>query len=166
MLKKSIIMRRKFLYIYRIRVLRLLSLQSCFVAKDYKQPDIVQETVDEDLYRTDNLATDSLSMADLSWKDIFKDPILQDYIDEGLNNNLDIRIALQQINAAESYLKQGKAGYFPTIGAQAEGMHQKFSKNTTTGAMQSSMDQFELSAGLRWEADIWCKISSVKREIG
>src|SRR5690625_7623125 len=77
-------------------------------------------------------------MADLSWKDIFKDPILQDYIDEGLNNNLDIRIALQQINAAESYLKQGKAGYFPTIGAQAEGMHQKFSKNTTTGAMQSS----------------------------
>src|SRR5690625_8027561 len=84
-------------------------------------------------------------MADLSWKDIFKDPILQDYIDEGLNNNLDIRIALQQINAAEAYLKQGKAGYFPTIGAQAEGMHQKFSKNTTTGAMQSSTDQSELS---------------------
>ncbi|HLS10709.1 MAG TPA: TolC family protein [Flavobacteriaceae bacterium] len=156
-------MRRKFLYIYSLSVLGLLSLQSCFVAKDYKQPDIVQETVDEDLYRTDNLATDSLSMADLSWKDIFKDPILQDYIDEGLNNNLDIRIALQQINAAESYLKQGKAGYFPTIGAQAEGMHQKFSKNTTTGAMQSSMDQFELSAGLSWEADIWGKIRSGKR---
>src|SRR5699024_7968829 len=80
-----------------------------------------------------------------------------------LNNNLDIRIALQQINAAESYLKQGKAGYFPPIGAQAEGMHQKLSKNTTSGAMQSSMDQFELSAGLSWEADIWGKIRSGKR---
>src|SRR5690625_4319438 len=166
MLKKSIIMRRKFLYIYSLSVLGLLSLRSSFVAKDYQQPDIVQETVDEDLYRTDNLATDSLSMADLSWKDIFKDPILQDYIDEGLNNNLDIRIALQQINAAESYIKQVNSGYFPTIGAQAEGMHQKFSKNTTTGAMQSSMDQFELSAGLSWEADIWGKIRSGKREIG
>src|SRR5690625_7618331 len=102
-------------------------------------------------------------MADLSWKDIFKDPILQDYIDEGLNNNLDIRIALQQINAAESYLTQGKAGYFTTIGAQAEGMHQKFSKNTTTGAMQSSTNQLELSAGLSWGADTRGTIRSGKR---
>src|SRR5699024_6340221 len=107
MLKKSIIMRRKFLYIYSLSVLGLLSLQSCFVAKDYKQPDIVQETVDEDLYRTDNLATDSLSMADLSWKDIFKDPILQDYIDEGLNNNLDNRIALQKKKTEKNlYIKK------------------------------------------------------------
>lgn len=156
-------MRRKFIYIYSLSALGLLSLQSCFVAKDYKQPEIVQETVDEDLYRTDKIATDSLSMADLSWKDIFKDPVLQDYIEEGLNNNLDIRIALQQINAAEAYLKQGKAGYFPTIGAQAEGMHQKFSKNTPNGAMQSSMDQFELSAGLSWEIDVWGKIRSGER---
>lgn len=156
-------MRRKFIYIYSLGALGLLSLQSCFVAKDYKQTNILEEMVDEDLYRTDKLIVDSLSMADLSWRDIFKDPILQDYIEEGLNNNLDIRIALQQINAAESYLKQGKAGYFPTIGAKAEGMHQKFSKNTTTGAMQSSMDQFELSAGLSWEADIWGKIRSGER---
>lgn len=156
-------MRRKFIYLYSLSALGLLSLQSCFVAKDYKQPDIVQETVDEDLYRTDKIATDSLSMADLSWKDLFKDPVLQEYIEEGLNNNLDIRIALQQINAAEAYLKQGKAGYFPTIGAQAEGMHQKFSKNTPNGAMQSSMDQFELSAGLSWEIDVWGKIRSGER---
>lgn len=156
-------MRRKFLYLYSLSALGLLSLQSCFVAKNYEQPNIVEETVDEDLYRTDKLVVDSLSMATLSWKDIFKDPILQDYIEEGLNNNLDIRIALQHINAAEAYLKQGKAGYFPTIGAQTEGMHQKFSKNTTTGAMQSSMDQFELSAGLSWEIDVWGKIRSGER---
>lgn len=154
-------MKRKI--IYSIGFVGLLSLQSCFVAKDYKQPNIVEETVDEDAYRTDKIATDSLSMAELSWKDLFKDPVLQDYINEGLNNNLDIRIALQQINAAESYLKQGKAGYFPTLGANAEGMHQQFSKNTPNGAMQSSMDQFELSAGLSWEADIWGKIRSGKR---
>lgn len=156
-------MRRKFIYLYSLSAIGLLSLQSCFVAKDYKQPDIVQETVDEDLYRTDKIATDSLSMADLSWKDLFKDPVLQNYIEEGLENNLDIRMALQQINVAEAYLKQGKAGYFPTLGVQAEGMHQKFSKNTPNGAMQSSMDQFELSAGLSWEVDVWGKIRSGER---
>ena len=42
-----------------------LTLQSCFVAKDYKRPEL-EET--QNLYRTDNLPTDSLSMADVSWK--------------------------------------------------------------------------------------------------
>lgn len=156
-------MRTKFIFIYSISALGLLSLQSCFVAKDYKQPESIENVIDQENYRTDQIATDSLSMASLSWKEIFKDPILQSYIEEGLENNLDIRIALQQINAAESYLKQGKAGYLPTLVAQGQAMNQQFSKNTPNGAMQSSMDQFELSAGLSWEADIWGKIRSRKR---
>ncbi len=156
-------MRKQFIFTYSIGVLGLLSLQSCFVAKDYKQPDVVEEVINEDAYRTDKIATDSISMANVSWMDLFKDPILQGYIQEGLENNLDIRIALQQINAAESYLKQGKAGYFPTLGAQAEGMNQQLSENTPNGALRSSMNQFELSAGLSWEADIWGKIRSGKR---
>lgn len=154
-------MKRNIIFI--ISVLGLLSLQSCFVAKDYKQPEIVDEVLNEDVYRSDKIAADSLSMASLSWKELFKDPILQNYIEEGLESNLDIRMALQQIHMAESYLKQGNAGYFPTLGAQAEAMNQQLSKNTPNGAMQSSMNQFELSGGLSWEADIWGKIRSVKR---
>src|SRR5699024_5482732 len=154
-------MRRKIIFI--ISILGLLSLQSCFVAKDYKQPDIVDEVLDEDKYRSDKISTDSLTMATLSWKELFKDPILQNYIEEGLENNIDIRVALQQINMAESYFRQGKAGYLPTLGAQAQAMNQQLSKNTPNGAMQSSMNQFELSGSLSWEADIWGKIRSVKR---
>lgn len=154
-------MKRKFIII--VSGLSLLSLQSCFVAKDYKQPEVLNETINEDAYRTDKIVTDSLSMAAVSWKDFFKDPILQNYLEEGLENNLDIRIALQQIDAAEAYFKQGKAGYFPTLGLQAQATNQQLSKNTPNGAMQSSMNQFELSAGLSWEADIWGKIRSGKR---
>ena len=89
----------------------VLSLQSCFVAKDYEQPDIIEE----ENFRTDSIPQDSLTMANVSWRDMFTDPILQNHIEEGLQNNIDIRVALQQILYAESYLKQGKAGYFPSI---------------------------------------------------
>jgi len=137
----------------------LLSLQSCFVAKDYEQPEVIEEAN----YRTDEIDQDSLNMATVSWKDMFTDPILQDYISKGLENNIDIRVAMQQINAAEAYVKQGKAGYLPTLGANATFTHQELSQNSQFGSLFSSLDQYQLSADLSWEADIWGKIRSRKR---
>lgn len=141
-------------------VVMATTLQSCFVAKDYTRPEL-DET--EHLYRTDNLPQDSLSMADVSWKDMFSDTYLKQYIEEGLQNNLDIRVAIQQIAAAEAYMKQGKAGYFPTLNANAQVTHQELSENSQFGGLFSSLDQYELSANLSWEADIWGKIRSNKR---
>lgn len=140
--------------------LTVLSLQSCFVAKEYSRPE---QAVDDHLFRTDQLPQDSLSMAQVSWKELFTDAVLQNYIDEGLKNNMDIRIALQQIEVANAYFKQGKAGYFPTLNANASVARQELSKNTQMGGQVSSVDQFEISGGLSWEADIWGKIRSNKR---
>ncbi|MGA8854918.1 MAG: TolC family protein [Christiangramia sp.] len=142
-----------------IAVLALLSLQSCFVAKDYEQPEVVKD----EYYRTDNIEQDSLNMANISWTEMFTDPILQDYIEKGLENNIDIRIALQQIIAAEAYVKQGKAGYLPTINGNGTYTHQELSKNSQFGSLFSSVNQYQLSADLSWEADIWGKIRSQKR---
>lgn len=143
-----------------IVVVMATTLQSCFVAKEYSRPEL-EET--EHLYRTDNLPQDSLSMADVSWKDMFTDTYLKQYIEEGLQNNLDIRVALQQIAAAEAYMKQGKVGYLPSLNANAQMTHQELSSNSQFGGLFSSLDQYELSGSLSWEADIWGKIRSTKR---
>ena len=137
-----------------------ITMQSCFVAKDYTRPEL-EET--DHLFRTDNLPADSLSMADISWKDLFSDSYLQQYINEGLQNNLDIRTAIQQILVTEAYLKQGKAGYLPTVSATAQMTRQELSGNSQFGSFFSSLDQYELSGSLSWEADIWGKIRSNKR---
>ncbi len=137
----------------------ILSLQSCFVAKEYERPEVVKE----ENYRTDSLPQDSITMADVSWKDIFTDPILQGYIEEGLENNIDIRVAMQQILAAEAYLKQGKASYFPSLSGNASLTHQELSSNSQFGGLFSSLDQYEVSGSLSWEADIWGRIRSNKR---
>ncbi|GEQ85103.1 multidrug transporter [Patiriisocius marinistellae] len=139
-----------------------LTLQSCFVAQDYTRPEL---PVTEALYRTDNLPTDSLSMAEISWKTLFTDKFLQQYIEEGLQNNMDVRIAIQQMIAAEAYAKQGKAGYLPTLNVGPNWTHQELSENSQFGSFLSntSTDQFDITANLSWEADIWGKIRSNKR---
>ncbi|HNP66491.1 MAG TPA: efflux transporter outer membrane subunit [Aequorivita sp.] len=147
--------------IYKILILASLPflLVSCFAAKDYERPQVVNEAN----YRTENLPQDTLSIATLSWKELFTDPLLQGYIEEGLKNNMDIRVALQQIRIAEAYVKQGKAGYFPSLNGNAKYTHQEFSAGGQFGSQFSSLDQYELSANLSWEADIWGKIRSNER---
>ncbi|MDO6601459.1 efflux transporter outer membrane subunit [Arenibacter palladensis] len=139
-----------------------ITLQSCFVARDYVRPDLDIET--ENLYRTENLPKDSVSMADVSWKDLFTDQYLEQYIEEGLQNNMDIRIAIQQMIAAEAYAKQGKAGYLPTLSVGPNYTHQEYSENSQFGSIFSrGLDTYDITADLSWEADIWGKIRSNKR---
>ncbi|WP_149273368.1 efflux transporter outer membrane subunit [Pareuzebyella sediminis] len=138
-----------------------LLLVSCFAAKNYERPEM--EEVNE-LYRTDRTSTDTVSMANVSWRDLFIDPDLTGYIEEGLQNNLDIRIAIQQINAAEAYLKQGKVGYFPSLETSVGLTHQELSRNSQFGSFFSgAIQQYQLTANLSWEADIWGKIRSNRR---
>ncbi len=138
----------------------VLSLQSCFVAKTYVRPDNMVET---EKFRTDKLPQDSFSMANISWRELFTDPFLQQYIDEGLSNNMDIRIAIQKIAVAESYARQGKAGYLPSLNLNSSAVHQELSANSAAGLNASSINQFELGGALSWEVDIWGKIRSNKR---
>ncbi|MFD1550833.1 TolC family protein [Putridiphycobacter roseus] len=139
----------------------LVTLQSCSVTKDYVRPDAVAT---ESLYRTENLSNDSTSLADVTWKTMFTDLALQHYIEEGLQNNMDVRIAIQQLMAAEAYAKQGKAGYLPTANVGVNASHQQFSENSQFGAIFSGgLNSFDITGNVSWEIDVWGKIRSQKR---
>lgn len=152
---------------YRILAIAIVGLlmQSCFSAKEYKRPEVQAEN----LYRTTVVAQDSASLADVSWENLFTDPILQQHIKKGLQNNFDIRIAIENINAAQASLRQAKAGYFPTLSLGADWSHQELSKNSQFGRVISqsggstNVDQYQFTGTLGWEADIWGKIRSNKR---
>jgi outer membrane protein, multidrug efflux system len=149
--------------IYKLALFGLIAIlmQSCFVAKEYKRPELQTEN----LYRNEVISTDTTSLANISWDKFFTDPILQGYIAKGLKNNLNIRIAMQNIAAAQATMKQGKAGYFPSLSAGIDWTHNKISKNSQSGSFLSDLntDQYQLAGNLSWEADIWGKIRSNKR---
>ncbi len=139
------------------------TLQSCFVAKKYTRPDVVSE----DLFRTDNLPKDSISIATISWREVFTDTLLRNYIEKGLSNNLDVRIALQNIMAAKAYLKQGKNGYYPTLNSSVKYTRTDNSQNSQFGSFfNGPQEQYEFSTALTWEADVWGKIRSASRAAG
>lgn len=156
-------MKKRFLYTALPIAIVSLSMQSCFVAKNYDRPEVI----DEPMYRTSRASQDTLSMANLPWKELFNDPILIQHIDKALEQNLDIRIAMENIAAAEAYMKQGKMGYAPTLSIGGDYTHSVNSKNSSTAAMfggkRNRIDQYQGTANLSWELDVWGKIRSNKR---
>ncbi|MFT6749112.1 MAG: multidrug efflux system outer membrane protein [Flavobacterium sp.] len=150
-------MKRQFIIKGILLVATMILMQSCFVAKEYEAPNVTTDN----LFRTNSADTTSLAM--LSWDQLFTDPILQEHIKQSLQNNLDLRIAIQNIASAEATMKQGKAGYLPSITGNLTYTHQELSKNSQFGAAFSSLENHEISVRLNWEADIWGKIRSNKR---
>lgn len=158
-------MKKKSFKIYRVIILvgAGLLMQSCLVAKKYERPDVKAEN----LYRTEVIAQDSTSLGDVAWDKVFTDPVLQGHIKKGLQNNFDMLVAIQNVTAAEAYLNQAKMGYFPTLSGTANLTHQELSKNSQFGSFfNGALDQYQLSANLSWEADVWGKIRSNKRAYG
>lgn len=137
----------------------LISIQSCFVAKDYQRPEGVQT---EAQFRTDVVAQQDKTMADVSWQTFFSDPTLKSYISKGLQNNLDVRTALQNIAVTEAYMKQGKSGYLPTLSVGPGYTFTRTSANTQFGRITGaqSLSQYDVTGNFSWEADIWGKIRS------
>lgn len=144
-------------------VFTALVITSCHVRKEYERP---AAAVDEKLFRTDMLPQDSTSIANVSWKEIFTDPILQGHITKALDNNLDVRIAVQNIVSAEAYLKQAKAAYEPTLSVGPNYTFQTQSINTQFGQIigeRRYVNQFDITATIGWEADLWGKMKSQQK---
>lgn len=138
-------------------------LWSCATQEKYVRP---QEMVNENLFRTNEIPKDSLNVAHLPWREIFTDEVLQKHITQALENNLDIRIALQNIISAEAYLLQSKNAYLPTFSVGPNFTFQTQSLNTQFGRIigrRAYIKQFDITGGLSWEADIWGKMKAQEK---
>lgn len=150
-------MKKNLIFRFAVIPVLLVTMQSCFVMKQYKRPEVVNSQY----FRTDSLAKDSTTLADVSWRELFKDPILVRHIEKALEQNIDIRIALHQIDIARAYYLQGKQGWLPTVTGNARVNYQELSRNSQFGSFFSgAITQYEVTAGLAWEADVWGKIKS------
>lgn len=127
---------------------------SCKITQPYKQP---ADVAGNKLYRNVSV-TDSNNIAAISWKQMFNDTLLQKIIAEGIENNLDLKVAVARIKAAAANFKQSKLALLPIIDANATGSYQRV-PSTQFGFPQA----YQLYINTSWEADIWGKLGSARR---
>ena len=135
----------------------IMLLASCKVTQPYQSP--VDQT--DSLFRNWN-TTDTTSIANLRWDQLFRDTTLQGLIREGIENNLNLQVAYNRIQQAQSYYSQSKAAFLPSLDANAGVTASKLSEAQGFG-IRSSATQYQLGVSTAWEADIWGKLKSSRK---
>ncbi len=139
----------------------ILTLGAC-ISQKYEIPKVTTEH----LYR-DHTITDTTTIANLPWQSLFADTELQLLIQEGLNQNLDLKQAIERIKIAEANLNQSRSALFPSLQADVSASDNKQSKaglNFPSGVnINLETQTYRAQLSTSWEADIWGKLSSAKR---
>lgn len=115
-------------------------------------------------------SADTATIADLEWKQFFPDANLQELIVKAIAGNYDMQTALKNIEAAGLQLRQSKWGNVPQVGLNVTANTTIPAENSLNGLSAknflktSHVEDYNANLSLSWEADIWGKISSRKKE--
>ncbi|NSL90872.1 efflux transporter outer membrane subunit [Chitinophaga sp. Mgbs1] len=142
-------------YTWLIAVMGLSA--ACHITKTYRQPEVAPAG----LYR-DRTAADTQTMAGRPWQSLFADTLLQQLINRGLQENLDLKIAMQRIVAAQAALRQSRQAFLPDINANA-GIKQSRLAFPQGYGLVNTATQYDLGASASWEVDVWGKLRSGKK---
>lgn len=135
-----------------------LLMSSCGIYNKYHRPDVQADGLVRDINSlTDTLAvSDTTSFGNLPWRSVFTDPQLQSYIEQGLDNNVDLLNAALNVKIVEEQLKVARLAFLPqlTIGAQGNIVSWNHQKATQTYS-------FPLTAS--WNLDLFGNLLNAKR---
>lgn len=133
----------------------LLGLGACSQLPPYQRPDLAvpaQWAVPP----AEATASGRLATA-LPWRDFVREPLLRDLVQQALEHNHDLRLAVLQIEQARAQYTIQRADQFPTVNAGVTGSRQ------ATGEGQAIKSAY--TAGLlvnAWELDLFGRIASLK----
>lgn len=122
-----------------------LSLTGCGIYKEYEREEM--QFVDS-LYRRMSPRAEGYSTGNISWEVMFTDPLLQEWIQTGLDYNTDLHVARLKVQEAEAALLAARWALLPGADFNMQG---------------GLPGQFSASLGASWQADIFGGLRNAKR---
>jgi outer membrane protein, multidrug efflux system len=124
--------------------------------------------------------SDSASVGSMKWDRFFTDEKLIALIDTALQNNLDLKMAVQRIEMASSLIMARQGALLPSLGGDVSGGGRKFGDYTMDGVGNYDtnfsdnlnpdrklpaplMPDYFLGLRSSWEVDIWGKLKTQRK---
>lgn len=116
------------------------------------------ETVPENLYGEDVILTgDTTNFGNTDWRTLFTDPVLQSFIQQGLENNTDYRAAQLRVKEAEATLLSAKLAFLPSFALSPQGGVSSFDGAKATWT-------YSVPVTASWELDIFGRMRNAKKQ--
>lgn len=139
--------------------LTALVLSSCkSLYGKYERPEVNTKGLIRDaVSATDTLAvTDTASFGNMPWRSVFTDSQLQNLIETGLKNNVDLLNAALNVDIAEAQLKAAKLAFLPSFTFSPQGTIASWD------GMQPTKT-YSLPVSATWSVDLFGNLLSQKR---
>jgi outer membrane protein, multidrug efflux system len=94
-------------------------LVGCMAGPKYRRPAVQTPAAFRDLSENPQLQSQTASYADLPWWQVFQDQKLQELIRTALQQNYDLQLAAERINAARAQLAVTRSSLFPQVAGNA-----------------------------------------------
>ncbi len=131
-------------------------LSSCHI---YKKFDMPQDTaMTKEYVQAKESAPDSTAYGNLNWQSVFTDPLLQDYINRALTNNVNLENARLNVDVARANLFGAKLSYLPAVAINATGAGASYAGSGFSGSWN-----YTIPMAISWEIDVFGKILNNKR---
>jgi len=142
-------------------LLTAMLLSGCFkVGPDYRKPQV--ET--PQTWRFAEQAAQDTSH--LKWWEQLGDPVLNRLVERGIQRNLDLKIAIANVEQFMGQYGATRADLFPQIFGAANYAHAQPSRGggdvLSSGANNNEVDFAKLGASMQWEIDIWGRLRRAK----
>ena len=130
-------------------------LSSCALGPDYQRPGFTYQEKWQSESASQQEMREPLSTA---WWQQFDDPTLNELIEQASRNNLDLAIALANVEQAKALRSTISADYFPQIDASGSADRSRYSRQTAFGSNVGTRNNFNASLDVSWELDLFGRV--------
>lgn len=143
----------------KVAILSLaLTMTGCFmVGPDYEKPEI--EAPKQWRFGVD----DAKDTANLSWWEQFNDPVLNSLVEQAMLNNLDLKVAIANVEQFMGAYGSTRASLFPQIfGLGGYERRQSSTADNSISGKTSDTDRADFGVAMIWELDVWGQLRRAK----
>lgn len=138
-----------------------IALSGCAVGPDYLRPsNLLPKVFGEAKPAAESVVLESNPAIDPQWWKLFGDATLNDLVEQALQNNADLRVAIARVEQAEGVAREAGASFFPQIDGGASSTRSKASTKTSTynAAMPTYRTARSASLSTSFELDVWGRV--------
>jgi multidrug efflux system outer membrane protein len=144
-----------------------LALAGCTLAPKYQRPTAAISPAWPKVpgHRESQTKAAVVPTADIGWREFFRDSRLQQLIELALTNNLDLRVAMLNVEQTRALYRVQWNALIPTVDINANGTRQRIAYGFAGSGSGSTFNQFNVNLGVaQYELDLFGQVRSLKKQ--
>jgi multidrug efflux system outer membrane protein len=131
-------------------------LAGCMLGPNYERPAV--DVPPKFQYET----IGAVGTSDVLWWKQFQDPVLDKLVDEALANNMNLKVAVANLDQSTAVFTQVRSGLFPQVGYGAGAGRERTTESGLSPEIArlipNPQTSYQLALSASWELDLWGRI--------